>query len=157
MVAFDIAIESTVNSIIVTVPPPATGRSTLPWYLKLVIVAESTDIVQVALETTRPGAAEAFLGVTAFFFAPVLAVPVADGLSDGDGLSVDDGLLAEAEADALGVAVGPPDVPGSAVGVGVAEVVGADDGDGVAVAVESVGDGLGLAEEPKQKMTRTQV
>src|SRR5512146_137633 len=82
VVAPDMLIESTVNSIMVTVPPPASGRSTLPLYWKLVIVAESTDIVHVALETTRPGAAEASLGVTAafFFFLPAPAVPVGDGL-----------------------------------------------------------------------------
>jgi hypothetical protein len=53
-------------------------------------------------------------------------------------------------------------VLGSAVGVGAAvvagaEAVGPDDGVGADVAVESVGDGLGLGDELVQKMIRTQV
>jgi hypothetical protein len=127
-------------------------------YWKLVIVAESTVIVHVALDTTRPAAAEASLGVTAaFFFACAVAVPVADGLSDGEGLSVADGPLAEAEADALGATVGAPDVLGSAVGAAVAEGLGVGEADGDGEADEPDGLGVGLGDEPKQKMTRTQV
>src|SRR5437660_759712 len=52
------------------------------------------------------------------------------------------------------------DASGSAVGAGVvagAVAVGADDGDGSGAGAELVGDGLGLGDEPVQKMIRTQV
>jgi hypothetical protein len=128
-------------------------------YWKLVIVAASTDIVHVALDTTRPGAAEASLGVTAaFFFLP-------PGLADGEALSVAVGLPPEAEADAVGVAgvlgsvVGTGAVEPVAVGTAVAVGLGVGDADGVGAADESdgLGVGLGLGEEPRQKTTRTQV
>jgi hypothetical protein len=121
------------------------------------MVAESTVIVHVALDTTRPGAAEASLGVTAFRFFPALPVAVADGLPDGDALPVADGLLAEgvaeAEADELGVAdaLGLADVLGPAVGAGDAEALGDGPGD------DALGLGVGLGDEPEQKIISTQV
>jgi hypothetical protein len=86
-----------------TVPPPASGRLTLPWYLKPVIVAEPTVIVHVAADTTRPEAAEASLGVTGFFVRSA-AGAVADELAGADGPLA--GGVTEAEADAPGAAVG---------------------------------------------------
>jgi hypothetical protein len=133
-------------------------------YWKLVIVAESTLIVHVALDTTRPAAAEASLGVTAFCFLSALPVTVADGLPDGDALPVADGSLAEgvaeAEPDALGVAVGlcgAPDVLGSAVGVGDGDAEALGDGVGDGSGDDALGLGVGVGDEPKQKITSTQV
>jgi hypothetical protein len=176
VVAFDMAIEPTVNSITSTVPPPATGKSTLPWYLKSVIVAESTLIVHVAEDTTRPGAAVASFGVGD-------AETVGDRLTVGDGLPVGDGVpVAEAlglgeplaDPDALGVAVASAVPVGSVtVGTAVAEALGVGDADadGVAETDEADADGLGLAlglplalglglglaDEPKQMTTKMQV
>jgi hypothetical protein len=104
-------------------------------YVKPVIVAESTVIVHVALDTTSPGAAVASLGV----------------VGDGDARPAGDLPLAD------GTAVAAAEVPGRpgklTAGVGRD---GETDGEGAAVAGE-LALGLGLGDEGKQKMIRMQV
>jgi hypothetical protein len=112
-------------------------------YVNPVIVAESTLIVHVALDTTSPGAAVASLGV----------------VGDGDALPADNLPFADATADAAA------DVPGRlgrpTDGMGRAGVGRDGVGDGAGAPGEAVagelGLGLGLGDVGKQKMIRMQV
>jgi hypothetical protein len=106
-----------------------------------VIVAVLTVIVHVALDTTSPGAAVAFLGV----------------VGDGDALPADNLSLADATADAAADAPGRPGRLGRPTdGMGRD---GAGDGAGALgeAAAGELGLGLGLEDEGKQKMIRMQV
>jgi hypothetical protein len=107
-------------------------------YVNPVIVAESTLILHVALDTTSPGAAVASLGV----------------VGDGDALPADNLSFADATADAAADVPGRLGRPTDGMGRdGVGDGAGAL---GEAVAGE-LGLGLGLGDVGKQKLIRMQV